>query len=111
MPMQPPRRTSTPEARKRRWRASLAALLLVAFSGAAGCADEEAEVVNTSQPEYDGVSRDQIQSQVEPMTPEEAEALGIIDTTARLPPQMNPDSIVPLDVPQVVPPAPDSVPR
>lgn len=95
----------------RRWRVWMTGFLLVAFAGVAGCAEEEAEVVNTSQPEYDGVSRDQIQSQVEPITPEEAEALGIVDTTMPRHPQMNPDSINPLDVPQVVPPVPDSVPR
>ena len=67
----------------------------------AGCGEEAEQGPDVAQPEYEGLSRDQIQNQAESMTPEEAERLGIVDTTIRLQPPMNPDSVVPLDAPVV----------
>ena len=84
----------------RRGRAAIVGMGLVLL---AGCGGEEVEPQAAELPEYDGLTTDQIQSQAEPMTQEEAERLGIVDTTIRTNPPMNPDSVILLDVPQVVP--------
>ena len=90
----PPRKVT------QRFRATIVAIGLVLL---AGCAEEEVQPQAAELPEYDGLTTDQIQSQAEPMTQEEAERLGIVDTTIRTNPPMNPDSVLPLDVPPVVP--------
>ena len=61
-----------------------------------GCDGPAAEPPGAGEVEYEGVSRDQIQLEAESMTPEEAERLGIVDTTIHIEPPMNPDSVLPL---------------
>ena len=61
-----------------------------------GCGGGESELPRSAEePEYDGLSREQIELQAEPMTPAEAEELGIVDTTIRIEPPMSPDSVPP----------------
>ena len=72
------------------WRRTLATICLAA---AAGCAPE-AESPIVEDPEFDGLTREQIEQQAEPMTPAEAERLGIVDTTIRIEPPIDPDSIL-----------------
>ena len=67
---------------------------------AAGCSDTPAaDTSGGAAPEYDGLSREQIESEASMMTIEEAESLGIVDTTIRVVPPMNPDSVEALDNP------------
>ncbi len=48
----------------------------------------------------DGLTREQIREQAQPMTPERAEALGIIDTTIHIEdPTIDLDTIIPVQVP------------
>lgn len=52
----------------------------------------------------DGLSRQQIKRQAEPMSPERAEQLGVVDTTIHLEdPTVNLDTVLPVNVPR--PPA------
>lgn len=68
----------------------------------AGCSDTPAaDTESPEQAEYDGLSREQIESEASMMTIEEAESLGIVDTTIRIVPPMDPDSVVPLEQPIV----------
>lgn len=57
------------------------------------CRSEVDEPVETVDPEYEGVSLEEMERQAEPMSLEEAERLGIIDTTIRIEPPIHPDSI------------------
>jgi len=52
---------------------------------------------------YEGVSPEEMVRQAEPMTPEEAERLGIVDTTIRMESPIGPDSLVEFDGSYVVP--------
>lgn len=94
--------SSTPERRSRflaRSRSSFAlcaALLLVL--GAGGCQEsvpERPAEPPRSAEEYEGLSREEIERRASSMTPEEAERLGIVDTTIRIEPPMDPDSVLP----------------
>ena len=67
-------------------------LLIVGCQGG-----EEARPPPSAEPEYQGVSIDEMERQAEEMTLEEAEALGIVDTTIRIEPPMHPDSVIPTD--------------
>jgi hypothetical protein len=58
------------------------------------CRTEPEDAPTASEPAYDGLSREEIQRQAEQMTPAEAESLGIVDTTIRVEPPMNPDSLL-----------------
>ncbi|HUE96332.1 MAG TPA: hypothetical protein VMN39_06710 [Longimicrobiaceae bacterium] len=69
----------------------------------AACGEAEEDAPAATLPEYEGVSRDQLEAQIEAMTPEEAERLGVIDTTMGVGPPMDPDSVVPLGAPTIVP--------
>src|SRR5690606_23519807 len=84
-----------------------AVTLLLASAGLAlgACGGDAAdEPVVTDQPQrYEGLSPAEIQSQAEPMTQEEAERLGIVDTTIGVGAPMNPDSVVPPAGAPVVP--------
>lgn len=68
------------------------AALVVALAAAAGCKGDDtdgsnapAAVIDTTNNEpMDGSSARQVQQQVEMMTPEQAESLGIVDTTIHL---------------------------
>ena len=73
-------RTHTPAA-------VLLALLLAACGGRGegGAAPPESGVMDTTnQQAIDGLSRRQIERQAQPMTPEQAEALGLVDTTIHI---------------------------
>lgn len=76
---------------------TLAFLLSTFLVGCGGGAEPDAPRA-ADEPEYDGLSREEIELQAEPMTPAEAELLGIVDTTIRIEPPMNPDS-VPVGIP------------
>ena len=72
----------------------------LAFLAACGGAEPEPEP-RFSEPEYEGLSREEIERQAEAMTPEEAERLGIIDTTIRIEVPVGPDTLLllPIDTP------------
>lgn len=74
-------------------RVAVAAALALSL-GAAACDREESEpgAVPASDA-VDGLSREEIERQVEPMSPARAESLGIVDTTIRIEPPV-PDGAV-----------------
>jgi hypothetical protein len=81
---------------------ALGALLVLATSLAA-CGDAAEEPpASAGDPEYQGLSREEIEAEATPMTPAVAESLGIVDTTILMQPPMNPDSVVPLDTAAVL---------
>jgi hypothetical protein len=59
--------------------------------------------------EYRGLTREEIELQAESMTPEEAERLGIVDTTIRLEAPIHPDSVIHLEEGHILPV--DTAPR
>ena len=72
---------------------------------------EPARMDTTNQRALDGLSAEQIRAQAEAMSPERAEALGIIDTTIHVESLQSPDdSILPPLAPRPAPPRADSVP-
>jgi hypothetical protein len=72
-----------------------------------GAADGTARMDTTNQDPLDGLSAEELQRRVEPMTPEEAAAMGIIDTTIHVTEQAVDDTIPPLQPP---PPGADTAP-
>lgn len=61
----------------------------------------EADRDTVNESALDGLSRQQVERQAEPMSPEQAEQLGVVDTTIHLEdPTINLDSILPVDVPR-----------
>lgn len=96
-------------------RGALAALLLVGCGGEGGGSDledlgESLEIDTTNQTAIDGLSRDQLEARVEPMSPERAEALGIVDTSIHLQSPDLIDTVIPLGG-GVQPSPPDSLLR
>jgi len=86
-----------------RTRYRFAALLVAALLG--GCS-AEADVdpqPGVGDAEYRGLTREEIEMQAESMTPEEAERLGIVDTTIRLEAPIHPDSVIHLEEAHVLP--------
>lgn len=75
-------------------------MLLVALSA---CANEAEETVTEGEAEFEGLSPDEMQRQAAPMTPEQAESLGIVDTTITVGAPIGADSVV---QPGVIPGAP-----
>lgn len=73
-------------------------MLLALFVAALGCVSESPEALDVPDTEVEGLSREQIEQQAEPMTLEEAERLGIVDTTIRIEPPVNPDSVIELPI-------------
>jgi hypothetical protein len=72
-------------------RRAVAAFALLAGVAAAGCRKEEprrelppAAIDTTNKSWEDGVSGAQVQEEVVPMSPEEAQARGLVDTTTHL---------------------------
>jgi hypothetical protein len=59
---------------------ALVAALLLALSVAGGCRREE-EPAQEGAAAADGLSRDQIEERAEAMSPEQAEQMGIVDST------------------------------
>ncbi|MDR0787548.1 MAG: hypothetical protein LBG44_06740 [Gemmatimonadota bacterium] len=82
--------------RRHPFRVAATAFALIITLG--GCAAEpDAERTPGSIPlldasEYDGLTPEQLQAQAQPMTLEEAELLGIVDTTIHIEYPINPDS-------------------
>lgn len=72
-------------------------VLLPAAAACDGVATDQPSESEEDAEVYEGLSPEQIEMQAEPMSLEEAESLGIVDTTIRLQPPMNPDSVIPLD--------------
>jgi hypothetical protein len=75
----------------------------------AGCGPEEPAApppTAEEEREFQGLTPEEIQQQAEPMTLEEAERLGIIDTTIRIESPIHPDSVVHLEEGQILPPTP-----
>lgn len=96
-------------------RSALTALLLVGCGGEGDGSDpedlgESLEIDTTNQTAIDGLSRDQLEARVEPMSPERAEALGIVDTSIHLQSPDLIDTVIPLGG-EVQPPRPDSLLR
>ena len=87
-----------PEAFARRlWRwvnreGSTVAVVAVVLVG--GCGAEPQPEPRFSEPEYEGLTREEIERQAAAMTLEEAESLGIVDTTIRIEAPMNPDIVL-----------------
>jgi hypothetical protein len=73
---------------------SLLAGLVLWLAIGAGCRAEGDAPQEFDDPQYEGVSLEEMELQAEAMSPEEAERLGIIDTTIQITP-MNPDSLLP----------------
>lgn len=60
------------------------AVLVVGIALSACGTEAEPPPPIVAEPEYDGLSREEIELQAEPMTPAEAERLGIVDTMIRI---------------------------
>ena len=74
-------------------------LTMALLAGACGGQPEQEAPPPLQEPEYDGLSREQIEERATSMTPEEAERLGIVDTTIHIEPPVNPDSLLIEEVP------------
>ncbi len=72
----------------------VAILLSLVLSAGCGQPEQDAPPPPLQDPEYDGLSREEIEERASPMTPEEAERLGIVDTTIHIEPPVNPDSLL-----------------
>lgn len=73
-----------------------AAPLLAACPGRdRDAADAAVRIDTTNEEALDGLSAEQLQRQAEPMSPEEARAMGIVDTTIHLEQERDADTIVP----------------
>lgn len=83
-------------SRRGPWRFAVAICVGLALWG---CSDEPETEDTAAEVEYEGVSSEEMQSEVEAMSLEEAERLGIIDTTIQIVPPMDPDSVEALDQP------------
>lgn len=75
------------------------ALALAVVLTAAGCgnsdAGPDANGVAADSEGYGGLTPEEIRRQAEPMSPEEAESLGIVDTTIHMESPVGDDSLVP----------------
>lgn len=98
-------------------RGHLFRILLPAAFALAGCegdeeppraAAERARMDTTNQHALDGLSAEQIRARAEAMSPERAEALGIIDTTIHVESLQDPGDSILARVPPAEPPPPDS---
>lgn len=86
------------------------ALGLLVCLGATACGGAESEPQEQIVPDtgvIGGLSPEEIQRQVTPMSPEVAESLGIVDTTIRIEPQAAPDSGLPIRPAPGTPTGPD----
>lgn len=84
----------------RRSVASIAMLLLLVLA-CQPAGDEGPDTTEAADSgALDGLTREQIRARARPMTPEDAEALGIVDTTIHLEdPTVDLDTIIPVAVP------------
>ena len=69
------------------------AFSLLVFPLAVGCGGDAGEPGGTAEQEFEGVSPQELELNAEPMTLEEAESLGIVDTTIVPGSPIGPDSI------------------
>jgi hypothetical protein len=81
----------------KRWRPWTVLTLLVPIAGACGTAGDEPDEPRSERTEeaLEGLSPEQIRSRVEPMSPEMAESLGIVDTTIHVEDRSPEDSLLP----------------
>jgi hypothetical protein len=94
------RASAAPAPRRRLARAALVAGVLVLAAGCGtGNGDPPVPAAVEEDPVFEGLSREEIERQAEPMTLEEAERLGIVDTTIRIESPIHPDSIIELPPP------------
>ena len=85
-----------PKSHLKRRGSRLGHVFVVALLGLAGaCGETEPEAAAPADEAFEGLSREELQQQIESMTPAQAESLGIVDTTIRLQPPMDPDSVLP----------------
>jgi hypothetical protein len=90
----------------RRFRARLATTLsLIVIAGACGGSAEPPETSTVVDGEVSPLTREQIEEHAEAMSPEEAESLGIVDTTIAI------EAPTPADTEMVAPPRGDSAPQ
>ncbi|MET0396349.1 MAG: hypothetical protein ABW277_05970, partial [Longimicrobiaceae bacterium] len=61
---------------------------------AAAAADPAAEIDTTNRQALDGMSADQVRAEASSMTPEQAEALGIVDSTIHVESLQSPDDSI-----------------
>jgi hypothetical protein len=73
----------------------LHAFLIAMLCFSAACGDTDPEAAAPADETYEGLSREELQQQIESMTPQQAESLGIVDTTILMQPPMDPDSVLP----------------
>ncbi len=76
----------------------LASTMLISFAAACGGSGDEVEQPSGAGA---GVSNEDMVGQASPMTLEEAESLGIVDTTVRVAPPVGPDSLPVYNPPSV----------
>jgi hypothetical protein len=76
-------------------RRMLVPLLLFTGLVVAGCRAEAGDPRVFDDPEYEGMTREEMEMRAEPMTLEEAERLGIVDTTISIDAPAQPDSLIP----------------
>lgn len=62
--------------------------------GSAAAADPAAETDTTNRQALDGMSADQVRAEASSMTPEQAEALGIVDSTIHVESLQSPDDSI-----------------
>ena len=84
-------------------RSRSAALLLLALLAAGCSSDASDDTLGADQEEFQGLSREQIETEFEPMSLEQAESLGIVDTTISIVPPIDPDSVEALGLPPIGP--------
>jgi hypothetical protein len=56
------------------------------------CESDDEPAPAADAPDYEGISQEEIQRNAESMTPEQAESLGIVDTTISAESPINPDT-------------------
>lgn len=93
-----------PELRRGRSARAAGTLLLAVLAACGGDGGGEPPPAAFDEPEYQGLSREEIELQAESMTPAEAERLGIVDTTIRMEAPIHPDSVIELESIQAMPP-------
>lgn len=83
-------------------RLALPGLALLAFASCGGREEEPPPPPVENDATVEGLSPEEIRAQASEMSPTEAEALGIVDTTIHMENLANPDSLVQLDTSQAI---------
>ena len=76
------------------WLRGRALLAVLVVAGLAACGDDSAETAAEAEPQFEGLSPEEMQRQAESMTPEQAESLCIMDTTITVGAPIGADSVV-----------------